>query len=69
MLSIMRPRTAGALAAELGRAEIAARLAMVGEPDDLDLVPRSPPGPYGWFGAGLAVSCAVLGVVFLFGPA
>jgi hypothetical protein len=74
MLEVLRPAagrlaTGGREASELGRAEIAARLAMASVAEDpLTFRPRALASPYGYCSAGLMAACAVIGAVFLFGP-
>ncbi len=70
MAALLRPAGNAHRASELGRAEAAARIAMVMETDDaLGFAPRAGTGVYRYCSAGLALTFALLGVVFLLGPA
>lgn len=69
MPSLLHLRPAAALAAHLGRAETAARIAMAGLVDDPQPARRPPGGPYGAMVSGLALCCAAIGIALLFGQA
>jgi hypothetical protein len=70
VLAVLRPvGGSGRQAGDLGRAEIAARIAMASFAEEtLTFRPRPQASPYGWCSAGLVLTGAVLGAVFLLGP-